>query len=153
MGTKAELASQTIDIFWSTFPALWHKVRAYVREEAAEQFDITPGQFHTLRRIHSGKNSVSQLADAKHISRAAISRSVEVLVSKGWVTRTPNPADRRNLVLELTAEGKDLLRAVFHNIGTWMEGQLLGLEAAELENINQSLLNLKKAFEPQTGEE
>jgi DNA-binding MarR family transcriptional regulator len=147
MVTKAELASQTIDIFWSTFPGLWHKVRAYVRATAVEQFDITPGQFHTLRRIHSGRNSVSKLADAKHISRAAISRSVEVLVTKGWVTRTTNPDDRRNVVLALTGEGKTLLKSVFNNIGSWMEAQLITLDEGELENINQALLTLKSAFD------
>ena len=147
MATKAELANQTIDVFWSTFPMLWHRVRAYIQEEAVEQFDITVGQFHTLRRIHSGKDSVSQLADAKHISRAAISRTVDLLVNKGWVTRTQNPEDRRYVRLALTEEGQALLQSVFHTVGDWMESRLIELDEAELENINLSLQTLREAFE------
>ena len=146
MSTKAELSERIVDSFWSTFPPLWHKIRAYVREEGIAQFDITVSQFHILRRIDSGKDSVSQLADVKHISRAAISRTVDVLVTKGLVTRTHNPKDRRNVQLSLTDEGNILLRSVFGTTGDWMEAQLSVLDKEALENIIAALGALNKAF-------
>ena len=147
MTTKTELTRQTIDVFWSTFPPLWHQIRAYIREEAIKKFDITVGQIHILRRIKSGKNSVSMLADDRHTSRATISRTVDTLVNKGWLARTPNPNDRRHVQLSITSEGQILLNAIFENVGDWMESHLITLAESELENINQALLTLIGAFE------
>jgi DNA-binding MarR family transcriptional regulator len=146
MPTKTELTKKTVDKFWSSFPPLWHKIRAYIREEAIAQLDITVGQFHTLRRIALGKDSVSQLADIKHISRAAISRTVDVLATKGLITRIPNPNDRRYINLVLTEEGKDLLRTIYDDVGNWMESQLALLDKSELQNIITALEALNRAF-------
>ena len=147
MPTKAVLTEQTVDIFWSSFPPLWHKIRAYIREEALAPFDITVSQFHTLRRIDLGKDSVSQLADVKHISRAAISRTVDVLANKDLITRTHNPQDRRHVHLALTEEGKTLLRTVFGSTGNWMEARLAVLDEEELVNIIKAIQALTSAFE------
>jgi DNA-binding MarR family transcriptional regulator len=147
MPTKAELTERTVDIFWSTFPPLWHKIRAFIRKEAIAQFDITVSQFHTLRRIESGKDSVSQLADIKHISRAAISRTVDVLANKGLITRTQNPQDRRHVQLALTEEGRTLLNTMDGTTGDWMEAKLALLDEGELENIIAAIEDLNRAFE------
>jgi len=105
------------------------------------------GQFHILRRVKSGKDSVSALADDRHTSRATISRTVDVLVNKGWITRTQNSDDRRHVNLSLTEEGQTLLTAIFHNVGDWMETRLSAPDDAELENISQAMLALQRAFE------
>jgi len=147
MVTKAEWTERTVEAFWSNFPPLWHKIRAYIREEAIAQFDITVSQFHMLRRIDYGKDSVSQLADTMHISRAATSRTVNVLVNKGLLTRTHNPNDRRYVQLRLTEEGKILLQTLFGITGNWMEGKLAELDEAELENIINAVEALTRAFE------
>jgi DNA-binding MarR family transcriptional regulator len=147
MPPKAEITERTVDIFWSTFPPLWHKIRAHIREEAIAPFDITVSQFHILRRIDSGKDTVSKLADVKHISRAAISRTVDVLVNKGLITRTQNPKDRRHVQLTLTEEGKILLRTIFDDVGAWMESKLARLDEDELGNIIAAIETLNRAFE------
>ncbi len=146
MSAKNETTAKTIEVFWATFPSIWHQIREYIHEEAIQNFEITVGQFHALRRIHAGKDSVSTLAADKRASRAAISRVVDVLVNKGWVFRTTNPADRRNVVLALTEEGESLLTAVYQNIGDWMGAKLANLNETELENINTALQNLNEIF-------
>jgi len=147
MLTKAELTERSVDIFWSTFPPLWHKIRAYIREEAIAQLDITVSQFHTLRRIDSGKESVSQLADINHISRAAISRTVDVLFHKGLITRTQNPRDRRYVQLALTEKGENLLNTIFGTTGEWMATRLAILKKDELENIIAAMEAFNRVFE------
>ena len=52
---------QIIDKFWEFFPPVWHSVKAHIRHDATEKFDITVGQFHILRRIRQGADSVSKL--------------------------------------------------------------------------------------------
>ena len=143
--TEKDLLKQVTDMFWDAFPPFWHHIRAYIRETATENFDITVEQYHILRHIHHHeKGSVSDLADAKHISRPAISRTVDVLVNKGLITRTSNPEDRRYVQLTLTGAGQELLRAVFESTQTWMMSQFAALDKADLIIIMQALHVMKK---------
>ncbi len=146
MNVNAPPEQQVIDKFWEFFPPVWHTVRAHIHQEATENFDITVGQFHILRRIRHGVDSVSKLADAKHTSRPAISRSVDVLVNKGLVARTTNPADRRNVQLSLTEEGQSLMEELFSNTRQWMAENLAVLSEDEFEAIIVAGDALKRAF-------
>ena len=143
---------QLVAAFWDSVPPVWHRVRYQVHTFAAEDYDLTGQQFHILRRIRSGAISVSQLAEAKRISRPAISRSVEVLVKKNLINRTQNPQDRRNIRLALTEEGQALFDEVFGKVGQWMEEKLSTLDDEELEAISQALRTLKEAIVSEGGE-
>jgi DNA-binding MarR family transcriptional regulator len=140
------LQNQAIDKFWEFFPPVWHTVRAYIHQQAVENFGITVVQFHILRRIRKGTDSVSKLADDRHTSRPAISRAVDVLVNKGLVLRTENPTDRRNLQLSLTAEGDALLEALFSDTRQWMAARLSILTENDLQSILIAGDALERAF-------
>jgi len=140
-----------IDKFWEFFPPVWHIVRAHIRHEATENFDITVGQFYILRRIRHGIDSVSKLADDRRTSRPAISRGVDTLVNKGLVTRTPNPLDRRQVQLSLTPEGQSLLEALSDNTRQWMAEELAVLSEGELNAILVAGDALKRAFAEENG--
>ena len=135
---------QAVEVFWETFPPFWHEVRAYIRQVAVEQFDLNVEQFHILRHIRKGQGSVSEIAEAKHISRPAISQAVDVLVNKGLVRRTQNLQDRRHVSLDLTPEGNALLDAIFDQTRRRMEQMLALLSADELQALIGSMESLKK---------
>jgi len=136
----------TIDKFWETIPSLWHIIRARIRDEAVTQFDITVDQFHILRHIRKGRDTVSKLAEAKRISRPAISRAVDVMVNKGLVTRTQDTQDRRQMQLDLTPKGYELLETIFGKNRQWMLQKLAILDEEELESIQVAMHALGKAF-------
>ncbi len=138
---------QTLDRFWETVPPLWGQVRAHIRSVATENFDISVEQFHIMRYIRRGSWSVSELAEAKNISRPAISQGVDTLVNKGLIARTPNPQDRRYVQLELTPAGNELLDAVFQNTRTWMKSKLASLTMDELNDVICGLEALKKMID------
>jgi len=148
-GTKdtTDFVAQTIDTFWDTMPSVWHGIHAYIDKEAREWFDITGDQFHILRRVSKGIDSVSDLAAAKHISKPSISRTVDALVDRGLMNRAQDPKDRRQIRLSLTPEGEILLQTVFSSVRTWMAVKLGNLEAGELINIREALAALRKAFQ------
>jgi DNA-binding MarR family transcriptional regulator len=139
-------AQKTIDKFWECFPPVWHTLKAHIRHEAAENFNITVGQFHILRRIKNGTDSVSKLADDRHTSRPAISRSVDMLVNRGLVNRTHNPYDRRIVQLSLTEEGQSLMEEIFCNTRKWMAEKLSVLGDDEFEAILIAGDALQRAF-------
>jgi DNA-binding MarR family transcriptional regulator len=146
METTSEILQQSIDKFWEVIPPVWRGVRSYIHAQATEQFDITVAQFHILRHICNGRDSVSKLAETGRISRPAISRGVDILVNKGLVTRTTDPVDRRHIQLALTDQGQALLSELFGNTNQWIAEKLAILTDDELEAIIQAGDALSKAF-------
>ena len=61
--TSEDLLQTAIDRFWETIPPVWNKIRGNVRCIVTENFEITVDQFHILRYIRKGRDSVSELAD------------------------------------------------------------------------------------------
>lgn len=147
MTTQERLRDQAIDRFWETVPPLWNFVRSHIRSTATANFDITVEQFHVLRYVRRGKDSMSELAIAKNISRPAISQAVEVLVKKGLLTRIQSTQDRRCVDLALTDAGNNLLDTVFKETRGWMRERMNTLTADELETISKAMEALKKMVE------
>jgi DNA-binding MarR family transcriptional regulator len=145
--TKVQVLEQTLDKFWESVPPLWSHIRAHIRAMATENFDISVEQFHILRFIRRGHCSVSELADARNISRPAVSQGVDALVNKGLVTRTQSKEDRRYVELELTPDGDALLDSVFQNTREWMRTSLERLSQEDLELAVHGMEVLKKMID------
>ncbi len=77
--------------------------------------------------------SPSELGDRLIVTRATVTGLLDSLERRGYVTRSANPADRRSLVVEITAPGLEVLqevRTIVHrNETAWMSV----LSDAELE--------------------
>ena len=147
MSTSEKLREKAIDRFWETVPPVWNFVRSHIRVTATANFDITVEQFHVLRYVRRGTDSVSELATAKNISRPAISQAVEVLVKKGLLTRVPSKEDRRCVELVLTEAGNNLLDTVFKETRGWMKERMQKLSAGELEIMTEAMVIMKKMLD------
>jgi len=145
--TYKESQEQAIDRFWETIPPLWGTIRQHIRADATGRFDISVEQFHVLRFVRRGTNSISDLAAAKNISRPAISQAVDTLVNKGLLTRTQSTEDRRFVELTLTESGNALLDTVFKETRRWMKELMNDLSNEELDNIASAMASLKKMLE------
>ena len=135
---------QVVDGYWETFPPLWRMIQIHIRKVAVERYDITVEQFHILRHIRRGLDSVSALAEAKNISRPAISQSVDLLVTRGLIVRSIDPQDRRHVKLDLTAEGNALMDAIFDDTRRWMMKKFAPLSGDEIQALTYSMESLKK---------
>ena len=140
------LVRHSIEKFWETIPSVWHQARAYMHKTAVERYQLTIGQFAILRGVHRGRASVSRLAEVGHISRPAISRSVDILVNRGLIMRSRDPDDRRHVKLTLTEEGERMLGVLFEEAQSWMWARIETLEDAEIEIIIDGLENLRSVF-------
>jgi DNA-binding MarR family transcriptional regulator len=143
---SSELLKNAVDIFWETYPPLWRMIQAHIREVAVEQFNISVDQFHILRLIRRGRNSVSELAEVRDISRPAISQSVDLLVTRGLIFRTTDIQDRRHIKLDLTPDGNALMDAIFGNTRQWMVEKFALLSADEIQAFTFSMDSLKKVI-------
>ncbi len=141
------LIQETIDRFWETVPPTWNRVRSHVRSIASEQFEISIEQFHILRHIRKGFQSVSELASVRQISRPAVSQAVDALVEKGLISRRQDTQDRRYVHLRLTASGEELLNKIFSENRAWMAARLATLPPEEMQTILRALDVLRATFE------
>ncbi len=146
MIVSEETLQETIDRVWESFPPTWNRIRSNIRSIATENFDITVEQFHILRHVRKGIGSVSELADAKQISRSAISQAVDTLVEKGLLTRHQSTEDRRYVRLELTPNGSEMLNTIFMKNREWMKAKMASLSAEEMDTIVFAMETLKKSF-------
>ncbi len=74
---------------------------------------VTLTQFRTLVVLDSrGPTNLVGVAETLGVNASTAMRMVDRLIAAGLVTRTDNPANRREVVLELTDSGSDLTRRV-----------------------------------------
>jgi len=142
-----EDVKQTIDQFWETVPMVWNQVRNNLRMTAVEQFDISVEQFHVLRLIHRGLTAVCEIAEARQISRSAVSQAVDLLVEKSLITRRQEVGDRRFVHLALTPEGEELLNRLFQQNRLWMREKMASISSSDLGIITEGLALLKSTFD------
>jgi DNA-binding MarR family transcriptional regulator len=71
-----------------------------------------------------GALSPSELGDRLIVTRATVTGLIDSLERRGFVRRTPNPADRRSLLVEITPSGLEVVgevrRIVHRQETTWM---------------------------------
>lgn len=142
--TRQQQLRATAAGFWEAVPPFWHGVRAHIRQTATERFDIGVEQFHILRHIRRGHDTVSDLAEAKNISRPAVSQAVERLAARGLVARTRDSDDRRHVRLALTDAGSALLDAVFEDTDRWMMARFSALSDEELHALVHAMQALHR---------
>jgi DNA-binding MarR family transcriptional regulator len=93
---------------------------------------------------------MSERAQAKSITRPAISQAVEALAKKGLLTRVQSTPDRRFVEVALTPAGNDLLESVFSQTRAWMKERMKPLSAEELESITRGMDALKKMLDEES---
>jgi DNA-binding MarR family transcriptional regulator len=85
-----------------------------VRSMAEVEADVTPTQLRVLTILATrGPLSISAVADAMSVHLSNASRVCDRLVTSGLVTRTGDPADRRQAQLTLSRRGRSVVRKVF----------------------------------------
>ena len=88
---------------------LWHEVTlGSVLEDGP---DLTTRQFAILTTIYleTGPHTVRSLAVRLNVTKAVITRALDTLSRYRFVARTPDPRDRRSVVIRQTGPGSAYL--------------------------------------------
>lgn len=91
---------------------------AIQRGIAARGLDVRASHSAVLANIDiaSGTRSTA-LAERAGVTKQAIGELVDDLESRGYVTRVPDPADKRAKLVQLTAKGRKAIDAAYEVIG------------------------------------
>ena len=126
------------------------------QEEVFGRFGLNRGEVGVLGalRIAGPPNRLSptRLFKGLMLSSAGITSRLDRLEARGLVRRTRDPADRRGVLVELTAEGAKVLdEAVSANNESERE-LLAGLSSAEGERLGALLRKLLANLEPSASD-
>lgn len=89
-------------------PDLWHTYQRRVLKQRLFR-GVTAGQVRLLNvLLHAAPCSVGTVATALNISMGAASESVDKLVEIGYITRQHSTIDRRQVILDLTDDAREI---------------------------------------------
>lgn len=111
---------------------------------------VTLPQWRALVLIASrGRLNLNALAAAMNVHPSNASRYCDRLVAAGLLRRTESPLDRRNLVLELTAEGEDLIESLLEH----RRAAVAAVLAQVPQSRRRALVNAMQTFAKAAGED
>lgn len=108
-----------------------------VLEDLTDPHGITLSDFLVLATMRRGVSSPVELCRVLGRTTGGMSLTLDRLVSAGWVGRTPDPTDRRRVVVELTDQGRAKAEAVNQALHDWEDR--LGLHPAGRAEVETQL--------------
>ena len=91
-------------------------LRHAVEQQLRDAGDLSYVQFQLLARLGDspeGSLRMTDLADGVVYSRSGLTYQAQTLEQRGLVTRAPSVDDERGTTVTITAQGRDILAAVF----------------------------------------
>lgn len=119
------------------------RYRATIRDRLAESgFELPQPGYWALMVLARGGTEAGQLMGEMGVSKQAVSKLVDVLVSSGLVDRRPNDADRRRTDLLLSARGQKAAGIIEDAARATEEDFIAELGAERFANVVQMLARL-----------
>lgn len=85
-----------------------------------------------------------ELAEHEHVQPPSMTRVIAALEGQGLVSRSPHPTDGRQVVLNLTEQGRELLHHLRRRKEAWLSRRLRELTPQERAVLRQAAPILEK---------
>ena len=112
------------------------RISRRVRFESGD--DLAPHQFSVLLRIEDGAQTPRELAEIERVSAPSMTRTVAALVDRDLVLRAEDPNDGRSVLLSLSREGVEMLKAIRRRREAWMLDRIKHMDDGELETLRRA---------------
>ena len=113
--------------------------------------NITHTQFFVLIAIHSnGRCPMRTLAANMHVSMPTVSGIIDRLVKAGFVQRIEDLQDRRQVVVELSAKGRQFIEQFKSVVSLRWAEVLQSLDAKEVEAFGNVIGKLREKLQPRS---
>ncbi|WP_045732026.1 MarR family winged helix-turn-helix transcriptional regulator [Pseudarthrobacter chlorophenolicus] len=100
---------------------------------------ITPGQYTVLAVLHGdGARTLRELADREHVQAPSMTRIVNALAEQGFVTRTQHPDDGRQVRIDITDAGREVLAEAREQRTAWLAQRVAGLSAEDRDILSRA---------------
>jgi DNA-binding MarR family transcriptional regulator len=120
---------------------------SWMRSSGEEE--ATMMQIGVLMHLQEQPITASELAKRRKVSLQSASVLVQGLVERGWLTRVPDPNDRRQSLLQVTPEGLARAKALQEQLTHMIANVLTQLTSDELEAAGVFLPALRRVVASQ----
>ena len=109
-----------------------HQRHAAIFQDMIGDAQLTPLQFAALAKLNDlGEVSQNELGRRTAMDAATMQGVIKRLLARALIDRSPDPQDRRRVVLSLTADGRALIAGAMPNGHAISDETLAGLNEAE----------------------
>ena len=133
---KCQDSREIAQLFLQVIPLMGRMFSAQLRQAG---HNLAPGHFRLLMLLSGQPRNVSELAAMQRVSVPTMSNSVSILVERGWAERVRDMADRRRVVIDLTEQGRDVLRMIHDQLEAGLVSFCETLTPQECESFHTSL--------------
>ncbi|WP_083602882.1 MarR family winged helix-turn-helix transcriptional regulator [Bowdeniella nasicola] len=110
-----------------------------LRSEAQAAADITQSQFCVLASLDRyGALTPGELAEQERVQPPSMTRTVAALDELGFVERGPHPSDRRQVLVHLTPDGREVLTMVRRRRTAWLTEALSELDPEQRKAVRET---------------
>lgn len=100
---------------------------------------ITPGQYTVLAVLNSdGPSTLRALAESEHVQAPSMTRIVNALADQGFVTRSAHPDDGRQVRIDITDAGRDVLMEAREQRTAWLARRVAGLSVEDRDILSRA---------------
>jgi DNA-binding MarR family transcriptional regulator len=139
--TEATLARDLLHVTMM----LWRSIGSEMRRAPQA---LAPAHMASLMRLSAGPAAMTELARHLAVSVPTVSKSIDVLVDRGWVDRWVDPSDRRQTIVRLTREGRSVSAAMKRQSRRHVAGLLASLTSDQRTQLMTTLEVLKGVLPP-----
>ncbi len=118
------------------------------------QKNLTHTQFFVLVAVHSqGRPAMRTLSQNLQVSMPTMSGIVERLVQAGYAQRVNHPQDRRQVLVELTPQGRRIITQFQQAAGKRWQQVLLALSPTEVGSFGKIVTKLLQSLQKRESDE
>jgi DNA-binding MarR family transcriptional regulator len=100
---------------------------------------ITPGQYTVLALLNgSGPSTLRALAESEHVQAPSMTRIVNALADQGFVTRSADPDDGRQVRVYITDAGRAVLAEARNQRTAWLAQRVAGLSGEDRLTLSRA---------------
>ena len=147
MSKTKKISQADLKSFTRTFLQCGDQLHTLCRLEVnnrLSKYDVKYSQWLILDCLTQEEvDNPSKVASQLGMERATVSRSLDILESRGLVSRTHNLTDRRVVEIQVTAQGKKIAQMGVQRLEQTIQSALEGLNNAQLSDTFETLDTLK----------
>jgi len=133
----------------------WMQVRQIVQASNFNRFQragLSATQFMTLNVVPKEGMTLSEIARKLNLSAATLNKTVNSLMERGLVIRTPDPADARKVIISATSEGETMQNSASKEFHAFMAELFAGMSKKHREGLIGGLEEMVRLSQPGAGE-